>query len=705
MNKPSIADAKSPYLLQHRDNPVDWRPWGAAAFAEARERDVPVFLSVGYSTCHWCHVMARESFENPEIASVMNRYFVNIKLDREEHPDVDRLYMAFVQATTGSGGWPMSVWLTPEGEPFFGGTYFPPEDRYGRAGFVSVLEKIAEAWSRDRPRLREHASKVLQALDDASAAPAGAMGDMAACARSAIERLDASFDAVHGGFGGAPKFPQPGLLDFLLHAAVIAPGLPGNVLDQSLTTLRAMAEGGMCDQLGGGFHRYSVDAFWHVPHFEKMLYDQAQLAVVYLEAFQITGDTNLRNVVENTLDYVLARMTSPHGGFYSAEDADSAPEAGSAEHVEGAFYVWEHAEIQKLLPEEEARIFCRHFGVEPSGNVRAESDPHGELRGKNVLFRKESIEATASALNETPDAVKRALEKAADTLLAHRAKRPRPHLDDKILAAWNGLMISAFARAGGGLRRTDYLAAAQKAARFLIEHLWVESDRLLLRSWREGPSDIPGFAEDHACCVQGLLDLYEADHDTDWLRLAVLLQETMEEEFKAPGGGYFGGRANDPLVKVRMKDDHDGAEPSAQSVAAKNLVRLSRLLHRDDFSARAREVIASSSPVLDRIPHAMPVMLIAGLLEAAPPRQAILAGPRGAAWDALDTVLQTGFRPTLARLAIHPPDPAELPEDPNPALQAMTEARSNNPALYVCENFACQQPVHTPTEALAALEK
>jgi len=672
VNANQLAGEKSPYLLQHKDNPVDWQPWGEVAFAEAKRLNKPVFLSIGYSTCHWCHVMAHESFENPAIAKLLNANFVNIKVDREERPDVDRLYMAFVQATTGGGGWPMSVWLTPEGKPFFGGTYFPPEDKYGRAGFPSVLQQIAQLWEKDRARIEQEGARVMEALSEGGqGAEAGEFRKNEAPLLRGYEALARSFDQAEGGFGGAPKFPRPSTLNFLLRYA--------NREEQSakmtLQTLGMMAAGGMRDHLGGGFHRYSVDEYWHVPHFEKMLYDQAQLAISYVEAWQMTHDEFFARIARETLDYVLRDMTHPGGGFYSAEDADSLLAHGSPEHAEGAFYVWSKPEIVEALGAGEAEIFCRHYGVEENGNAPAASDPHGEFTGKNILIERESSGADA-------------LASSREKLLALRAKRPRPHLDDKILTAWNGLMISAFARAGAALSEPRYLAAAAKSADFLKSQL--TKDGRLLRTWRGEPGHIAGFAEDYAFLIQGLLDLYEADFDLRRLKWAVGLQDGQDELFwDEKGGSYFSSAGDDPLVRVRMKEDYDGAEPSANSISARNLLRLARMLHDEAREAKAGRVIASHQTQMERAPTSVPQMLVALDLALSPPSQAVVAGPRGSEdvrqWTAK---LHRDFHPRRVLLLAEGDD---FLAKNNPALALMKPVQGKA-ALYLCENFTCQAP-------------
>jgi len=507
-----LAQEKSPYLLQHAHNPVDWYPWGEEAFAKARRENKPIFLSIGYSTCHWCHVMAHESFENEETAAIMNREFVNIKVDREERPDVDRVYMTFVQATTGGGGWPMSVWLTPDLKPFVGGTYFPPEDRYGQPAFRKVLERIAAAWKQDHEKIVDQSSKIIAALRESQTAQS------ATAARinidvfdKAYDQLARTFDGKEGGFGSAPKFPRPVTLNFLTRFYARDPKSDSGkqALEMDLLTLRKMAAGGMHDHLGGGFHRYSVDRYWHVPHFEKMLYDQAQLAVAYLDAFQISQDRQYAAVARDILDYVARDMASKEGGFFSAEDADSVvagiDDPGHSK-AEGAFYIWTKKEIDSALGEA-ADIFDFHYGVQPHGNAPEGSDPQDEFRGQNILIERHTVAETARHFKKSEDEVRQSLGRSREKLLSIRNGRPRPHLDDKIIAAWNGLMISAYARAAQILDEQRYLESATRAAQFLRTHLYDEKSKLLFRNYREGRSDIEGFADDYAFVIQGVLDL------------------------------------------------------------------------------------------------------------------------------------------------------------------------------------------------------
>src|SRR5256714_965898 len=552
-NRP--AREKSPYLLQHAHNPVDWYPWGEEAFEKARRENKPIFLSIGYSTCHWCHVMAHESFEDEATATIMNREFVNIKVDREERPDVDRVYMTFVQATTGGGGWPMSVWLTPDLKPFVGGTYFPPEDRYGQPGFKKVLDRLATAWKEKHDKIVEHGSKIVEALRESQSGGKPESKIDSTVLDAAYQQLDRSYDPKEGGFGNAPKFPRPVTLNFLTRSYARDPKSDSakHALEMALFTLRKMAAGGMHDQLGGGFHRYSVDRYWHVPHFEKMLYDQAQLAVAYLDAFQITQDRQFESVARDVLDYVARDITSNEGGFFSAEDADSLFEHGKPEHGEGVFYVWTRKEIDAALGNA-AEIFDFHYGVQSHGNAPEGSDPQDEFRGKNVLIERHTIAETAQHFRKSEDEVRQSLARSREKLLSIRSNRPRPHLDDKIIGAWNGLMISAYARAAQVLDEPRYLEIATRAAKFLRANLYEEKSKLLYRNYLGGRSDIEGFADDYAFVIQGLLDFYEASFDVGWLKFAIELQETQDRLFfDEKNGGYFSNSGNDESVFLRMK--------------------------------------------------------------------------------------------------------------------------------------------------------
>ena len=703
MHSNRLALEKSPYLLQHAHNPVDWYAWGGEAFAKARAEDKPIFLSIGYSTCHWCHVMERESFENAVVAAQLNRDFVPIKVDREERPDVDRIYMSFVQAATGGGGWPMSVWLTPELEPFFGGTYFPPEDRWGHAGFSSVLTQIAQAWRSDRDRIGESARQALAQLEKQSAfdgVPAGSRAPIDyAVIESGFSIFRRTYDSEMGGFGPAPKFPRPAVFEFLLryHART------GNreALEMTLHTLRKMAEGGMNDQLGGGFHRYSVDERWFVPHFEKMLYDQAQLATSYLEAFQITGEKSFAETARRIFDYLLRDMTAPEGGCYSAEDADSVirPEEPSVKG-EGAFYIWSADEIRLTVPAPAAEWFAYRYGVAEGGNVV--NDPHSEFSGRNILYQAASVEETAEQFGRPVEEIRTGLETAEAALLKARASRVRPHLDDKILTAWNGLMISALALGGAVLEEPRYAKAARRAADFALSHLFEPETGQLLRRYRDGEAAIPGFLEDYAMFTQALLDLYEAQFDRRDMEWAVRLAEKQSALFEDPaGGGFFHSPADAGDLVLRLKEDYDGAEPSGNSIAILNLLRLAQITGRLEFRASAERALAAFAPRLARVPVALPAMLTACEFYLAEPRQIVVVGPRDSAGTrALLRAFHSRFVANRIVLLVDTEETRHALAAGIPAIEAMQLA-GGLPSAYVCRNYACQLPV---TEAAQLAE-
>jgi uncharacterized protein YyaL (SSP411 family) len=694
-----LIGEKSPYLLQHAHNPVDWHAWGPEAFEKARTEEKPIFLSVGYSTCHWCHVMERESFEDEAMARLLNEHFVPVKVDREERPDVDRVYMTFVQATTGSGGWPMSVWLTPELQPFAGGTYFPPEDRYGRPGFATVLSRLADIWRTERERVIEQGAQITAMLKDyAAPRPAsggGLLGEEVA--RNAVLKAGESFDEELGGFGGAPKFPRPAMLDFLLafyrHQPVAADGQQAR--EMVFHTLRKMAAGGMHDHLGGGFHRYSVDRFWHVPHYEKMLYDQGQLAATYIAAWQINGERLFEETARDILEYVRRDMTSPEGGFFSAEDADSMIPGGE-EKGEGAFYVWAKKEIDEALGAD-AALFNHVYGVEAVGNSPAGSDPHGELKGLNTLIRRCTDEEAAEMFQRTEKETREALARSRAMLLARRANRARPHLDDKILASWNGLMITAFARAGMALGEEAYIDAARRAAAFVRGSMY--RGGRLLRSYREGPGP-EGFADDYAAMAGGALDLYEATGEIAWLQWATELQETLDALFlDREDGGYYSARAGDDSILIRMKEDHDGAEPAASSIAARNALRLARMLDDAASQTRAMAAMGAFADQLRKMPTSMPAMMEALLLSLTEPRQIVIAGPPDAPLAREARALATPE--TVLLYADGMDGQAWLGE----RLDFMKTAQplDGKPAAYVCENFTCRLPVTEPGDLRKAL--
>ncbi len=697
-----LSEEQSPYLLQHAENPVDWFPWGEEAFQKARDENKPIFLSIGYSTCHWCHVMAHESFESDAVASVLNEWFVPIKVDREERPDVDRVYMTFVQATTGSGGWPMSVWLTPDLKPFYGGTYFPPSSRWGRPGFVDILGEIARVWGAEPKRLQQSAEAMTTQLRGIErAAPVSGVPTAAALERMAAQFRD-GFDHVHGGFGGAPKFPRPCELLFLLREFA----RDGNADARSMTlvTLSAMANGGMRDHVGGGFHRYSVDEAWRVPHFEKMLYDQAQLVVAFLEASQASGDRFYADVAEDTLQYVMREMTDEAGGFYSAEDADSVPPEHAGEpgaHAsEGAFYLWTADEVDKLLGADAALIRQR-FGIEAHGN--APVDPQQEFVGKNLLYVARSTHDIAREAGRSEEDVEEAIARGRLRMFEERMKRPRPHLDDKVLTAWNGLMIAGFARAARIVADgAPYLAAARRAAAFIQDRMWDSATLTLLRRYRRGQASIDAYAEDYAYLIWGVLELFQADPDVRWLEWAQTLQRRQDELFwDGVDGAWFSTTGRDATVLLRMKEDYDGAEPTASAVSVFNLLTLSHLVEDPAWADRIEQTFRYFGSRIEQMGRAVPMMAAALGAQMAGSKQAVVVSGDGAS-NHLSTVITRMYLPFTLTLNLSADRQAALA----PALPFVAAMRPVNgaPAAYVCRDFTCQAPVTTEADLKRELE-
>jgi uncharacterized protein YyaL (SSP411 family) len=700
MHTNSLIHEKSPYLLQHAHNPVNWLPWGDEAFRKAREEDKPVFLSIGYSTCHWCHVMERESFEDESIAALLNRYYVPVKVDREERPDVDRIYMTFVQATTGSGGWPMSVFLTPDLKPFFGGTYFPPAAVQGHPGFREVLERVAEAWRLDRQRIIESSGSVISQLQQQLALSPGAMLPDAAALDAGFYAFRRMFDTKHGGFGGRPKFPRPAIFNFLLRYAHRTRNV--EALEMVFATLNAMAHGGIHDHVGGGFHRYAVDARWFLPHFEKMLYDQAQLAISYLEAYQVSNDAFYTEVARGILDYVARDMTDAAGGFYSAEDADSAPDAAHPdEKREGAYYVWTREEIGRLLPAPAAEWAYYYFGIDEHGNVR--EDPHGEFGRQNVLYEAHSIEQTAEHFGRSVEEIRAGLSEVRRKLFDARRKRPRPQVDDKVLTAWNGLMISAFAKGAQALGEPHYLEAARRAADFLLARAWDEDSGTLLRRYRAGEAGIPGFLDDYAFFAQGLLDLYEAAFDVRYLETAVKLTEAMRARFEDDAGGFFSTEKDGGAV-LRIKDDYDGAEPSGNSVAIRNLLRLGAIAGGRGYRESAERALQAFAARLNDAPVTVPEMLAALAFALSTPKQIVIAGARDAEdTQSLLSEVNRRFLPNKIVLLVHDDESRRVLASYQPQI-AMMEAIQGAATAHVCENFTCKLPTADPAQFAAQLE-
>jgi uncharacterized protein len=672
-----LAREKSPYLLQHQYNPVDWYAWGEEAFAKARKENKPIFLSIGYSTCHWCHVMERESFENDEVARYLNENFVSIKVDREERPDVDKIYMTFVQATTGQGGWPLNTFLTPELKPFFGGTYFPPDARYGRPSFLQLLQHIHQLWQNRHGDLADSAAKIHSQLEEASSRSSGSNILLtASVVREAGSRFKSAYDPRHGGFGSAPKFPQPSQPQFLLRYAKRFKD--DEAIRMVLNTCDHMAAGGIHDQLGGGFARYSVDAQWLVPHFEKMLYDNAQLAELYLDAYLISGDEHYAAVVRDILTYVLRDMTHPEGGFYSAEDADS-------EGHEGKFYCWTRIELSKLLTPEEFNVATRYFGVTESGNFIDHSHPT-PLPNQNVL---------SIVHPKLSDSDKPLLASAKKKMFEVRSHRVRPHLDDKILASWNGLMLGAMARAHAVLGDEQYRAAAEKNLAFIQAKLWDAKTKTLYHRWRDGERDNVQLLEAYAFLLSGVLDVYEATLEPKHLEFAIALAETMLAKFyDSENGGFWQSAGDAKDLILRVKEDYDGAEPSGNSVAMMDLLRLGRITDRKDFNTAAEKTLRLFSARLQQTPEAVPYMLQAFDFSVEEPKRAVLAGDPSQS-HALLRAIHSVYQPNkvvLGNTGLVEPFAKTLPA-------------KDGSVVYLCTGTACQPPTKEAAKIKELMKK
>ncbi len=674
-----LVHEKSPYLLQHAHNPVDWYPWGKEAFDRARELDRPVFLSIGYSTCHWCHVMERESFSDEEVASILNEHYVSIKVDREERPDIDKLYMAASQAVTGSGGWPLTVIMTADGKPFFIGTYFPPESWGGRPGLKDILKSLAGAWRERRGDINRAGAQIASLLEQQ---PGGAGAELSGEALAeAYRQYSSLYDEAHGGFGSAPKFPSVGNLVFLLRYW----DRTGEKRSLAMVegTLAAMSRGGIRDHLGGGFHRYSTDREWLVPHFEKMLYDQALLAGIYVDAYQATGKQEYAAVARETLDYVLREMRSPAGGFYSAEDADS-------EGEEGTFYIWTKKEVESVLGKADASWFCRFYQISDAGNFE---------RGRSILHAGDRA-ASARQAKVSPEQFERMLAGARERMLAARRRRTRPFRDEKVLTAWNGLMISSLARASDVLGEPGYRKAAVEAAELVLRENTRADGRLLRRSGREtAPA---GYLDDYAFLTVAFLDLYESTLDARWLAAAKKLSAGMVKLFadEEGGGFFFSGKDAERLI-ARRKELYDGAIPSGNSVAALAALKLGHLLSDEGLEKRGRDALKALSAQFKQAPTGYAQALVALGFSLGPVREVVIAGEAGSpATAAMLEAVKKQYMPGLV-FALHEPGDAG-----EPLRQLIPYARHYMPlkgkaTAYVCENYMCKLPVTD----VAALEK
>ncbi len=685
----------SPYLLQHAHNPVDWYPWGEEALQRAKDEDKPIFLSIGYSACHWCHVMAHESFENEAIAAVMNEHFINVKVDREERPDLDEIYMNAVIALSGSGGWPMSVFLTPDLKPFYGGTYYPPDDRYGRAGFPTVLKGVADAWENRREEVLQGAGQLTAHITQQMSTAPAAEGELTqALLDGAIKQLHASYDAEEGGWGHAPKFPSSASIHFALRAWNRS-GDPAT-LAMATKTLDAMARGGMYDQLGGGFHRYSVDGQWLVPHFEKMLYDNAQLAPAYMEAWQATQNPYYRRIAIEILDYELRDMRDERGAFHSAEDADS-------EGEEGKFYIWTKGEIVAALGEADAAIFCAYYNVKDGGNFSSHEYYHA---GQNILHMTQSAAAIAADLGMDEAALEKRMAPLRAQLLAIRAKRVRPGLDDKVLTAWNAMMITALARGARVLDEPRYATAAVEAGTFLLMHM-LREDGTLLRTHRHGESRLPGYLDDYASTANAFVDLYETTFDLKWLAAADRIVQSMHARFwdETTGNYFYTGEDHQNLI-VRTKPTYDGAEPSGNATAAMALLRLSKLIDNREYHERAGRILAASRGEMSRAPQGYLRMLLATDFLLHPPREIAVAGALDdPATQALLRALHATFVPNQVLAHIDPGADDAADRIARVPLLAHKERVGGKPAAYVCKNFTCKLPVTEAAALIAELAK
>lgn len=686
MTKPAhtnrLIHETSPYLRQHAHNPVDWYPWSQEALAKARAEDKPILLSVGYSACHWCHVMERESFEDEATAQVMNDYFINIKVDREERPDIDAIYMQAVQALTQHGGWPMTVFLTPEGEPFYGGTYFPPEPRYGMPGFQQVLEAMHDVWINRRDDAVTSARELASQLSDAAEIPPSNISLTSQLLDRAAAAIKQRFDSRNGGWGGAPKFPAPQTIDFLLRTHQRHSDQTAR--QQVETTLLKMAHGGMYDQLGGGFHRYSVDERWLVPHFEKMLYDNAQLARVYLHAYQLTGNAEYRRIVEETLDYVKREMTAPEGGYYAAQDADS-------EGVEGKFFVWSLAEVRQALGQD-AALFAQIYDVTAQGN----------WEHTNILHLPRPLEDIARVTGKPVERLREIVERGKRVLFAIREQRIHPGRDDKVLANWNGLMLGAMAEAGRVLGRGDYLDSARRNAEFVLTTM--RRDDRLLHTYKDGQAKIQGFLSDYALYADGLIALYRATFETRWLVAAQSFAEHLLDHFwDDSDGGFFQTSDEHETLITRPKDLFDEAVPSGNAVAAQVLLQLAALVGEPEYDRRARATIELVTGGIQRYPSAFATMLNALDFALATPREvAIIGEPAQPTTQQFLDVLDQRFMPNVIVAAAQPDDAAAI--ELLPLLRDRPQ-QGGKPTAYVCRSFVCNLPTTDVTTMQQQLDE
>ncbi|MBI4595234.1 MAG: thioredoxin domain-containing protein [Candidatus Tectomicrobia bacterium] len=668
-----LALETSPYLLQHAHNPADWFPWGEEAFAKAQKENKPVLLSIGYSSCHWCHVMERESFENEEIAELMNRYFVSIKVDREERPDLDSIYMNCVQMLTGQGGWPMTLFLTPDGVPFYGGTYFPPDDQRGLPGFKRVMMTIAEIYSKNPKQVQESANSILEKLKEMDHLTQTDVSISETLIETAFRKLSQGFDYRYGGFGTAPKFPNAMNLSFFLR--YFHRFKNESALEMADSSLQKMAEGGIYDQIGGGFHRYTVDERWLVPHFEKMLYDNALLISLYTEAYLITKNSLYQRIAEESLDYAIREMMGEKGEFYSTQDADS-------EGKEGKFYIWTLQEINSILGGKEGDIFCRYYGVTEAGN----------FEGKNILTSPRTYDQVARQLEISPDIVKGVLGSARRKIMAARELRTKPGRDEKALASWNGLMLSAISKAARVFNRSDYLQRAEENGNFLLSYLY--KNGRLLHSYKDGQAKVNGYLDDYACVIDAFMELYQSTFESKWLKKAIELNTTMIDLFwdEEKGALFYTSRDHEKLI-ARMKDFYDNAVPSGNSVAAMNLLKLAVITGRDEYRRKAEKIFQPAYEMVSRFPSAFGYLLSAlDFYFDSVKEIVVIGGKDNQTVEQFRKIINNNYLPNGVVL-FSPPGNREL-GDVIPLLEGKTLIEGKA-AVYVCENFTCKEPVTT----------
>jgi uncharacterized protein len=687
MYKNKLIDEKSPYLLQHSHNPVNWNAWNDESLKLSKEMDKPIFLSVGYSTCYWCHVMERESFENENIAALLNEYFVNIKVDREERPDIDRVYMTALQSMTGSGGWPMNMFLTPDLRPFYGATYIPPKEKYGRAGFEDIIEQIANLWKTKRQEIITSSEKIFDILNTRLKEKGNPdiKIDNEIFEKS-FEVIKNIFDYDNGGFGIGNKFPRPVVINFLLSYNYNSKNT--EALDMTIFTLKKMCEGGLYDHLGGGFHRYSVDVYWRVPHFEKMLYDQAQIASILLDVFSITNKKYFLDYTVKTLNYVLKTLTDKNGGFYSAEDAESAIEESSPNYKEeGYYYLWEKNQLEKILGKEYSAVFCYMYGIKYEGNTI--SDPHKVFKNKNVLYLENDIYDTSKAFNKSLEEIKRIIEECKNILINKRAKRPKPNLDDKILTSWNSLMISAFAKGYNITSDEKYIDAAIKCTTFILKYLWNEKENALYHRYRDGDVKFLATLDDYAFLIKALIDLYETTFDGQYIKHALNIFENANKRFyDKENSGFFDTEPSASDIILKTKDIYDGAEPSGNAIMIENIIKLGYITGNKNLSNIAEKSIKYFYPDIENLPFSSPQMLNNILFIKSTPKEIIFTG------NLKDKYVQKIVKYINGKyipfkIFIHANKEIERY---SPYIEKIIKDY-NSTEVYVCENQSCKLPV------------